>query len=168
MHSTIKTDDRTLVITKRSKGNCMRAVLQRVSNASVSVENKTIGKIEKGLVILLGIKQNDTEADAKYLADKCINLRIFSDDDGKFNLSALDVNGGILVISQFTLYGDTKKGRRPSFIEAARPEISKPLYEKFVEIIKSSGLSVASGEFGAMMLVEIHNDGPVTLIVDSK
>jgi len=146
----------------------MRAVIQRVSNASVSISGKVVGKIEKGLVILLGVKNGDTEADAKFLADKCVNLRIFTDEDGKFNLSALDVKGELLAISQFTLYGDTRKGRRPSFIEAAAPEISEPLYDKFVEYLKGSGLKVATGEFGAMMLVEINNDGPVTIIAESK
>ena len=146
----------------------MRAVIQRVSNASVSISGKVVGKIEKGLVILLGVKNGDTEADAKFLADKCVNLRIFTDEDGKFNLSALDVKGELLAISQFTLYGDTRKGRRPSFIEAAAPEISEPLYDKFVEYLKGSGLKVATGEFGAMMLVVINNDGPVTIIAESK
>ncbi|OQX86089.1 D-tyrosyl-tRNA(Tyr) deacylase [candidate division KSB1 bacterium 4484_87] len=146
----------------------MRAVVQRVSRGAVSIDGEKKGEIGGGLVILLGIKHGDAEADAKYLAEKCVNLRIFADGDGKFNLSALDVGAEILVISQFTLYGDTRKGRRPSFIEAAPPEISEPLYEKFVENIRQSGLKVETGEFGAMMLVEIYNDGPVTLIVESK
>ena len=146
----------------------MRAVVQRVSNGSVSIDGKIVGKIGKGLVILLGIRNGDTEADAKFLADKCVNLRIFTDENGKFNLSALDVKGELLAVSQFTLYGNTRKGRRPSFVEAAPPEISEPLYEKFVENLRKSGLKVATGEFGAMMLVEINNDGPVTIIVESK
>jgi len=146
----------------------MRAVVQRVSSGSVSIDGKMVGKIGTGLVILLGVKNGDTEADAKFLADKCVNLRIFTDEAGKFNLSALDVGGELLAISQFTLYGNTRKGRRPSFVEAAPPEISEPLYEKFVEFLKQSGLKVASGEFGAMMLVEINNHGPVTIIVESK
>ena len=146
----------------------MRAVLQRVSKGSVSIAGSTVGKINKGLVILLGIKIGDTEADVKYLAEKCVNLRIFNDENGKFNLSALDTEGEILVISQFTLYGDTRKGRRPSFIDAAPPELSEPLYEKFITEISKFGLKVQSGEFGEMMLVEIYNDGPVTLLVESK
>ncbi len=146
----------------------MRAILQRVEKASVSVENKIVGKINKGLVILLGVKNEDTEEDARYLAEKCVNLRIFTDNKNKFNLSALDVKGEVLVISQFTLYGNTSKGRRPSFIEAAPPEISEPLYEKFVSCAKKSGLKVECGIFGAMMLVEIHNDGPVTIIAESR
>ncbi|MBN2012898.1 D-tyrosyl-tRNA(Tyr) deacylase [candidate division KSB1 bacterium] len=146
----------------------MRAVIQRVSEARVSIDNKVVGEVKKGLVILLGIRNGDTETDAKYIAEKCVNLRIFSDDDGKFNLSALDVQGELLVISQFTLYGDTCKGRRPSFIDAAAPDMSEPLYNYFVSHIRSYGLKVATGEFGAMMLVEIHNDGPVTLMVESK
>ena len=146
----------------------MRAVIQRVSSGSVTIDGKVVGKIGKGLVILLGVKNGDSETDAKSLADKCVNLRIFNDEDGKFNLSALDVGGELLAISQFTLYGDTRKGRRPSFIEAAQPEISEPLYEKFVEYLQESGLKVATGKFGAMMQVEINNDGPVTIIAESK
>jgi len=146
----------------------MRAVVQRVKKGSVSIEGKVVGEIGKGLVILLGVKSGDTEADAKFLADKCVNLRIFADAAGKFNLSALDISGELLAISQFTLYADTRKGRRPSFIEAAPPEISEPLYKKFIVYLQESGLRVASGEFGAMMLVEIYNDGPVTIILESK
>ncbi|NOZ60343.1 MAG: D-tyrosyl-tRNA(Tyr) deacylase [Calditrichaeota bacterium] len=146
----------------------MRVVVQRVSRGAVSIDGVKKGEIGSGLVILLGIKNGDAESDAKYLAEKCANLRIFADEEGKFNRSALDVGAELLVISQFTLYGDTRKGRRPSFIDAAPPEISEPLYEKFVEFVRATGLRVATGEFGAMMLVEIHNDGPVTLIVESK
>lgn len=146
----------------------MRAVVQRVKKGSVSIDGKIVGQINKGLVILLGVKNGDTEADAKFLADKCVNLRIFADKAGKFNLSVLDVAGELLAISQFTLYADTRKGRRPSFIEAAPPETSEPLYEKFIDYLQESGLKVATGEFGAMMLVEIHNDGPVTIILESK
>ena len=146
----------------------MRAVIQRVIKASVSIDGEIIGKIGHGLVILLGIKNGDTEADAEFLASKCVNLRIFADTQSKFNLSALDVAGEILVVSQFTLYGDTRRGRRPSFTEAAPPEISEPLYEKFISFVKQSGLKVSAGRFGAMMVVEIHNDGPVTVLVDSK
>jgi len=146
----------------------MRAVVQRVSQASVSIEGKIVGEIGKGLVVLLGVKNGDTEDDAKYLADKCLNLRIFADEQSKFNRSALDIQGEILVVSQFTLYGDTRKGRRPSFVDAAPPEVSNPLYESFISYLKPSGLKIASGEFGAMMLVEIYNDGPVTVIIESK
>lgn len=146
----------------------MKAVVQRVTRASVSIEGKTVGSIGKGLAILLGVKNGDAEQDAKFLADKCVNLRIFADAAGKFNLSALEVRGELLAISQFTLYGDARKGRRPSFIDAAPPEISEPLYQKFVSYLSESGLKVATGEFGAMMLVEIHNDGPVTILLESK
>lgn len=146
----------------------MRAVVQRVTSGSVSIGGKIVGQIGKGLVILLGVKNGDSDADAKFLADKCVNFRIFEDAAGKFNLSALEVGAELLIISQFTVYGDTRKGRRPSFIEAAQPEISIPLYEKFIDFSKQSGLKVQSGEFGAMMLVQINNDGPVTIIVESK
>ena len=146
----------------------MRAVVQRVKKGSVSIDGKIVDQINKGLVILLGVKNGDTEADAKFLADKCVNLRIFADETGKFNLSALDIGGELLSISQFTLYADTRKGRRPSFIEAAPPEISEPLYENFIAYLQESGLTVTTVEFGAMMLVEIHNDGPVTIILESK
>lgn len=146
----------------------MRACIQRVKEASVSIENKLIGKVDKGLVILLGITHQDTEKDAQYLANKIVNLRIFEDKSNKFNLSMLDVNGQALIISQFTLYGDCRKGRRPDFTQAASPELAKGLYLKFIEIMKKTGITVAEGEFGAMMLVDIHNDGPVTLIVDSR
>jgi D-tyrosyl-tRNA(Tyr) deacylase len=127
-----------------------------------------MGSIGRGLVILLGIRTGDTDDDIAFVAEKCANLRIFADEHGKFNLSCLDVNGEMLVISQFTLYGDPRKGRRPNFIDAAPPEISKPIYEKFVKHLQGLGLQVQQGVFGAMMNVEIHNDGPVTLIVESK
>ncbi len=146
----------------------MRALVQRVSKASVTVEGQKVGEIGKGLVILLGVRTGDTEEDAKFLAEKCANLRIFPDDHGKFNLSALEVKGEMLVVSQFTLYGDTRKGRRPSFIEAAPPEVSEPLYRSFVANLKEMGFKVEEGVFGAMMEVEIHNDGPVTLLLESK
>lgn len=145
----------------------MRALLQRVSKGSVTVEGKTTGAIEQGLVILLGIHTGDSENDARYLAEKCVHLRIFEDKDKKFNRSLLDVGGGALVISQFTLYGDTRKGRRPGFEEAARPEIAEPLYKFFVQELRRFPIRVAEGLFGAMMLVEIHNDGPVTLMLES-
>lgn len=146
----------------------MRALVQRVTEGSVSIEGKVRGQIEKGLVILLGITDNDTEEDALFLAEKCANLRIFSDREGKFNLSCLEEKGEILVISQFTLYGDTRKGRRPSFIHAAPPEISEPLYRKFIDKLKKMDLKVEEGVFGARMKVKIYNDGPVTLMVESK
>jgi len=146
----------------------MRAVVQRVKKGSVEIEEKEIGKIEKGLVILLGVGQNDTEKDAEYLAEKIVNLRIFEDKEGKMNLSVKDINGQILVISQFTLYGDCKKGRRPSFISAALPDKAVKLYDYFVKSIKNYGLKIETGEFQAMMLVEIYNDGPVTILLDSE
>ena len=146
----------------------MRAVVQRVKEGSVEIENKEVGRIAQGLVILLGVGQDDNEKDAEYLAGKIINLRIFEDKEGKMNLSAKDINGQILVIPQFTLYGDCKKGRRPSFISAALPERAEKLYEYFVRCIKNYGLKIENGEFQAMMLVKIYNDGPVTILLDSE
>ena len=146
----------------------MRAVVQRVTRGSVTVDGEVVGRIGKGLVILLGVRNSDTEAEAQYLAEKCANLRIFSDENHNLNLSCLDVRGEVLVVSQFTLYGDTRKGRRPSFIEAAPPTVSEPLYKQFIAYLRDLGLKVAEGVFGAMMQVEIINDGPVTLIVESK
>jgi len=146
----------------------MRALIQRVSSGSVKIDDKTVGKIGQGLVVLLGITHEDTEADVKYLAEKCVNLRIFCDEAGKMNRSVLDVKGEALIISQFTLYGDTRKGRRPGFSEAAQPDQAIPLYEKFVQAVKDYKIQVATGEFGAKMLVDIKNDGPVTLMLESK
>lgn len=146
----------------------MKAVIQRVSQASVEVDGKVVGEIGSGLVVLLGIAADDEQADADYLADKIIRMRIFGDDEGKMNLSLMDVGGEILAISQFTLYASTRKGRRPSFTHAAPPEIAIPLYEYFIQQIEANGISVARGIFGAMMLVKIYNDGPVTIILESK
>ena len=143
----------------------MRAVLTRVKSASVSVDGKPIGSIGPGFLILLGITHDDTEAQAVKLADKLMGLRIFEDENGKMNRSLEDVGGQVLVVSQFTLYGNCKKGRRPEFLAAARPEIAIPLYEKFITLCRDKGFSVETGEFGAEMLVESVNDGPVTLIV---
>jgi D-tyrosyl-tRNA(Tyr) deacylase len=146
----------------------MRAVLQRVRHARVVVDGETIGQIAHGLLVLLGVGLADTREQARWLADKVVGLRIFNDADGKMNRDVAEVGGAILVVSQFTLYGDCRKGRRPSFVEAAPPQIAIPLYEAFVEAIKAQGIPTATGRFGAMMQVELVNDGPVTLIVDSK
>lgn len=146
----------------------MRVVLQRVREALVEVEGKTVGKIDNGLVLLIGATTGDGEKEANYLADKCVNLRIFEDAQGKMNLSALEVEAEILVISQFTLYGDTRKGRRPSFTEALEPVEAEKLYVKFIDNLREKGLRVEHGVFGAKMLVKIFNDGPVTFILDSK
>lgn len=145
----------------------MRVVVQRVKRASVTVEGETVGEIGAGLLVLLGIREGDGNRDIAFLADKLANLRIFPDEQDKMNRSVRDINGGILVVSQFTLYGDCRKGRRPSFIGAARPEIAIPLYEQFVAELKALGLPTETGRFGAMMDVSLINDGPVTLIIDS-
>ncbi len=141
----------------------MRALLQRVSKASVTVEEQTVSAIGKGLLILLGVGHGDHEEQAKFLAEKIANLRIFEDEQGKTNLSILDVGGEAIVVSQFTLYADTRKGRRPSFMDAALPEVAEPLVTRFVELLRSHGVSTQSGRFGAHMEVEIHNDGPLTI-----
>jgi D-tyrosyl-tRNA(Tyr) deacylase len=141
----------------------MRLLIQRVSQASVTVEQQIISKIGKGLLVLLGIGHGDAEAQAAFLAEKTANLRIFEDEQGKTNLSVLDVKGEAIVVSQFTLYADARKGRRPSFTDAALPEIAAPLVEHFVESLQSHGVPVQKGLFGAHMHVEIHNDGPVTI-----
>ncbi|MCP4724038.1 MAG: D-tyrosyl-tRNA(Tyr) deacylase [bacterium] len=146
----------------------MRVVVQRVSRGQVTIDGKVVGKIGAGLVILLGVAEGDTEDNARFLADKCVNLRIFQDENDKMNLSLLDKGGEILSISQFTLYGDCRKGRRPSFIKAAEPEKGNYLYEKFNSFIAGHGVNVETGEFGAMMDVELVNAGPVTIIIDSK
>ena len=146
----------------------MRAVVQRVRSAKVTVENEIIGEIKQGLVVLLGVARDDAEADADYLASKIASLRIFDDEAGKMNRSLIDVNGGLLVVSQFTLYGDVRRGLRPSWIEAAAPEKAKPLYEYFVERVGKLVAEVACGSFHSLMQVELVNDGPVTILLDSR
>ena len=146
----------------------MRAVVQRVSEASVSVDGETIGRIEKGLLVLLGVGTGDTEEDAKAMAEKLIGLRLFNDADRKMNLSVIDVGGRVLMISQFTLHGDCRKGRRPSFVHAARPEQAVPLYESVIRRLRDRNLTVETGSFGATMEVALVNSGPVTLLVDTK
>lgn len=141
----------------------MRALIQRVSKAAVAVNGQTISSIGKGLLILLGVGHGDREEQARFLAEKIANLRIFEDEQGKTNLSALDVKGEAIVVSQFTLYADTRKGRRPSFTDAALPEIAEPLVERFVEFLRGYGVPTQTGQFGAHMEVEIRNDGPVTI-----
>ena len=145
----------------------MRAVLQRVSRAKVSVDNKIVGEIEKGILVLLGISREDSETEANYLLEKILNLRIFEDSDDKMNLSLLDIGGELLVVSQFTLYGDARKGRRPSYIKAAAPETADKIYRFFVNEAKNKVKKVATGQFQAMMQVELINDGPVTILLDS-
>lgn len=146
----------------------MKALLQRVSKASVSIDNEVVGRIGHGLVVFLGISSQDMDRDAHYLAEKTVNLRIFPDSEGRFNLSILDTLGELLVVSQFTLLADTKKGRRPSFTDAAPPAEAEILYEQFLSLLRSSGLKVEGGRFQQYMLVEIHNDGPVTILLDSR
>jgi D-tyrosyl-tRNA(Tyr) deacylase len=144
----------------------MRVVLQRVSRASVSIGGTVVGQVGRGLCLLVGFTQPDTAEKVQWMADKIAGLRIFGDAEGKMNLSLDEVGGAVLVVSQFTLYGDTAKGRRPSFIDAARPEIAIPLYQQFVSELRTRGIPVETGEFGAMMEVEILNDGPVTLVLE--
>ena len=146
----------------------MRAVVQRVSSASVTVDGAVTGAIEGGLMVLLGVRREDTEADAAYLLDRILGLRIFADGEGKMNLSLLDTGGSLLVVSQFTLYGDTRKGRRPSFDLAAPAERARALYERFVELARARGVKTETGIFQAMMSVSLVNEGPVTLLVESK
>jgi D-tyrosyl-tRNA(Tyr) deacylase len=146
----------------------VKAVLQRVSRASVTVDGAVVGKIGRGLLVLLGVEQGDTESDARQLADKTVQLRIFDDADGKMNLALPDVGGAVIVVSQFTLLGDCRKGRRPSFIQAAPPEVAERLYEHFIAAVGVQRIPVESGRFRAMMEVELVNDGPVTLILDSR
>lgn len=146
----------------------MKAVLQRVNKALVTVGGEVVGSIGRGLVVLVGISREDTERDALYLAEKTVNLRIFSDSEGKFNLSALDTQGELLVVSQFTLLADARKGRRPSFADAAPPDQAEALFQRFLAFLRTSGLRVETGRFQQHMVVEIHNDGPVTVLLDSK
>ncbi|MCM3712692.1 D-aminoacyl-tRNA deacylase [Halalkalibacter oceani] len=146
----------------------MKVVLQRTKQASVEVNNEVVGKIEAGLTLLVGITHEDTNADADYLAEKIAHLRIFEDENGKMNHSILEAGGQILSVSQFTLYGDCRKGRRPNFMEAAKPDQAEPLYQYFNNALKSRGLHVETGSFGAMMNVALVNDGPVTLILESR
>ena len=146
----------------------MRALVQRVSDARVEVDGGVVGKIESGLVVLLAVAADDSVSDADYLADKIINLRIFSDADGKMNLSLLDSGGAMLVVSQFTLYGDVRRGRRPSYTEAAEPEKANLLYSYFVDRLRSAGVRVETGVFQAHMQVNLTNDGPVTIMIDSR
>jgi D-tyrosyl-tRNA(Tyr) deacylase len=146
----------------------MRAVVQRVTRASVAVDGEIIGEIQNGLVVLVGIARDDTKVEAAYLVDKIAALRVFDDAEGKMNLSVKDVNGALLIISQFTLYGDVRRGLRPSWIDAAPPEVAEPLYDFFVRQARAAVDQVATGKFQAMMQVELFNDGPVTILIDSK
>ena len=145
----------------------MRAVVQRVRSARVLVGDEVVGAVGQGLLVLLGVAPTDTPAQVQWLADKVVGLRIFADADGKMNRGVAEIGGGVLVVSQFTLYGDCRKGRRPSFIGAAAPEIAEPLYEAFLNGVRALGVPVAAGRFGAMMQVELVNDGPVTLIIEA-
>ena len=146
----------------------MRAVVQRVLNANVKVNEKTVGEIEKGLLVFLGIGNDDDNKDLGYMVDKILGLRIFEDNDNKMNLSLLDIKGEILVVSQFTLYGDVRKGRRPSFIDSAKPDIAEKMYNQFINKCEQKGVKTEKGVFGANMKVELVNDGPVTILIDSK
>ena len=146
----------------------MRAVIQRVKRAQVKIEDAVTGEIGTGLLVFLGVDESDTEQDLSYIVEKTLNLRIFEDTEGKMNLSVMDTAGELLIVSQFTLLGDCRKGRRPSFIAAARPEKAIPFYEKAIALFKASGLKVATGKFQAEMAVELVNDGPVTMLIDSN
>lgn len=146
----------------------MRALIQRVLNANVTIDGEITGSIAKGMLILLGVKNGDTTAEADFIADKCLGLRIFDDNDGKMNLSVTDIGGELLVVSQFTLYGDARKGKRPSYIDAAPQPISEPLYDYFTEKLRASGLKVNTGHFGADMKVSLVNDGPVTILIEKE
>ena len=146
----------------------MRAVVQRVSSSRVTVDERVTGEVKKGLLVLLGVTHDDTSKDVDYMVDKVTNLRIFEDENDKMNLSLKDIEGEVMEVSQFTLYGDARKGRRPSFSDAARPDVANPLYEEFVEKLRAQGITVGTGEFGAHMMVELTNDGPVTILLESK
>jgi D-aminoacyl-tRNA deacylase len=146
----------------------MRTVLQRVARASVYIDDEVVGEIGAGLVVLLGVTHDDTERDVAYLVEKVTTLRIFEDEAGQMNLSLGDIDGALLIVSQFTLYGDTRRGRRPSFINAARPELAETLYDRFVVLARQSVGKVETGRFGSMMKVELVNDGPVTILLDSR
>ena len=146
----------------------MRAVVQRVSSSKVTVDGELTGKIDKGLLVLLGVTHEDTSKDVDYIIDKVLNLRIFEDENEKMNLSLKDVEGELLVVSQFTLYGDCRKGRRPSFSSAARPEVATKLYEEFIEKARKEGIETQTGQFGAHMMVDLTNDGPVTILLESN
>ena len=146
----------------------MRALSQRVSQASVSIEGQVIAAIKQGFVVFIGVGRGDSDVDARHLAEKIANLRVFADESGKFNLSILDIGGEVLVVSQFTLFASTRKGRRPSFTDAAPPEEAEPLVDTFVQFLRTAGLRVDTGRFQQYMLVEIHNDGPVTIFIDSE
>jgi D-tyrosyl-tRNA(Tyr) deacylase len=146
----------------------VKALLQRVTGASVSVGGEVVGRIGRGLVVFVGVAHEDTEKDVQFLVQKTVNLRIFADEEGRFNLSALDIKGELLLVSQFTLMADTKKGRRPSFVGAALPEQAEELFERFVKYARTTGLKVETGRFQQYMQVEIHNDGPVTILLDSR
>lgn len=145
----------------------MRALVQRVAEASVEIDGAEVGRIGRGLLVLLGVADDDDDADAEYLAPKIANLRIFADDAHRFNLSAMDVDAGVLVVSQFTLYADTRRGRRPDFTRAAPPELAERLYKRIVQLFRDTGLTVATGQFQAYMQVKSQNDGPVTILLDS-
>lgn len=144
----------------------MRVVLQRVARARVTIGERVAGEIGAGLLLLVGFTEADDEAALRWMAEKVAGLRVFADAEGRMNRSVQEAGGAVLVVSQFTLYGDARRGRRPSFVEAARPEVAVPLYERFVDLFRAAGLTVATGEFGAMMQVELVNDGPITLILD--
>ncbi len=146
----------------------MKALLQRVTGASVSVDGEVVGRIDRGLVVFVGVASGDTEKDAQYLVQRIVNMRIFSDREGRFNLSSLDIEGELLLVSQFTLLADTRKGRRPSFVEAAPPAQAEQLFEQFAGQARATGLKVETGRFQQYMQVEIHNDGPVTILLDSR
>ena len=146
----------------------MRAVVQRVASSRVTVDERVTGEVKKGLLVLLGVTHDDTSKYVDYMVDKVTNLRIFEDENDKMNLSLKDIGGEVMAVSQFTLYGDARKGRRPSFSDAARPDVANPLYEEFVEKLRAQGITVGTGEFGAHMMVELTNDGPVTILLESK